>query len=237
MSRPPVLDCIYGPAADLICACLDPLPASRPPAHALLVMPFLTMPLTRTEAAAVSAAESSVRLSFEQQRPGEQSPRNPLESASSFTSAGLADLPRIAEAVEEAAPASPSAAGAGAADAVRVAGAVSYVTQALWRAWLSAEGGFTDNAQIESAFARRVHPKFGFFFCLGFATLCNTKKSRIDEHLLLPHRRRHCHHKLSMIVLLMILAVRRRSCVETQSIPCPNCFKCIGNRLEELYSP
>ena len=119
-------------------------------------MQFLATPLTRLEAAALSVEESSVRLSLGQQWPGEQRPRNPPESAPS--SVDLADLPRAAEAVEVASPGSPSVASAGAADAATVA--VAGVAEAFWRAWLSAEGGFTDSAKIESAFARRVHFKF-----------------------------------------------------------------------------
>ena len=60
MQRPPSLPAgLYGDAADLIRACLDPTPTGRPPAFRLLALPFLARPPTRAEAAAASRMEAA----------------------------------------------------------------------------------------------------------------------------------------------------------------------------------
>ena len=52
---PPPPPGIYPDAADFVLACLDPVPAGRPPAFRLAALPFLARPITRAAAQAAAA--------------------------------------------------------------------------------------------------------------------------------------------------------------------------------------
>jgi hypothetical protein len=78
MCRPPALPpALYPPAAEFILACLDPLPAGRPPAAMLAALPFLASPPTKVAAAVAAVAERAAA------GPNQLDPSHQLSTASS----------------------------------------------------------------------------------------------------------------------------------------------------------
>ena len=119
---PPLPEWLYGDAAELIRACLDPAPRSRPPAHRLLALPFLACPPTRAVAAAAAAAADAAAAARRPSPPSDALlPARPALAAAS-AAAVAATAPRPSPPSAARLPARPVlAAGAAAAAAAAAA--------------------------------------------------------------------------------------------------------------------